>query len=87
MALKIDLRNPRRSDVSLLPSPGPAEGYAAADVRRSSSASGTGRRLVFRGQGVNVVLPSVSPEVTLEGSDVLDMVEKIHTLGKEEVWV
>ena len=55
------------------------------DISRSSSASGTGRRLVFRGQGVNVVLPSVSAEIAWENTDILEMVEKIHSLAKDEV--
>ena len=61
--------------------------YAAEVTSRSSSASGTGRRLVFRGQGVNVVLPSVTPDLDCEDRDILKMVETIHILGKEEVCV
>ena len=87
MALKIDLRNPRRSDPSLLSSPVAAEQHAAMDLSRSSSSSGTARRLVFRGQGVNIVLPNVIPEITWEISDILDMVSKIHKFGKDEVCV
>jgi len=87
MALKIDLRSSRRNETNLLPSLAATETNAALDMSPSSSSSGTSRRLVFRGQGVNVVLPSVIPEITWEVGDILEMVSKIHSFGNEEVCV
>ena len=84
MALKLDLLNPRRSESSSVSGLSSAAGDAL-DMSRSSSSSETARRLVFRGQGVNVVLPSVIPEINGEGSEILEMVSRIHLLGKEEV--
>ena len=84
MALKLDLLNPRRNESSSV-SGLSGLGRDALDMNRSNSSSGTGRRLVFRGQGVNVVLPSVIPELNWEESDILEMVSRIHLLEKEEV--
>lgn len=84
MALKLDLLNTRRNESSSV-SGLSSLGRDALDMSRSSSSSGTGRRLVFRGQGVNVLLPSVIPELDCEGNDILEMVSRIHLLEKEEV--
>ena len=71
-----------------IPSPSPPPLSAASTVQsmsRSSSYNGDSKRLVYKGQSVNVILPSSSPDISNEVDDVLTRVRDIHLDSPEDV--
>lgn len=87
MSMNLDLSRmdslslPRRS-----PSPPMASALNLPSVSRSSSYTGQGSKwLSFRGQSVNVILPSVTYEMSQWIDDILLKVRSIHDYEDEEV--
>jgi hypothetical protein len=66
-----------------IPSPPLSAASSAQSMSRNSSFTGDTKRLVYKGQSVNILLPSSSPDILNENDDVLARVRDIHEDGTE----
>jgi hypothetical protein len=89
MSMNLDLPSVRGADSLSVPSQSPPPMSTASNLRsvsRSSSWSGQDSTLLsFRGNVVNVILPSVAPEMSQWIDDILLKVRNIHDYEDEEV--
>jgi hypothetical protein len=89
MSMNLDLPSGRGVDSLSIPSPSPPPMSTTSNLRsvsRSSSWSGQDSTLLsFRGNVVNVILPSVTPEMSQWIDDILLKVRNIHDYEDEEV--
>jgi hypothetical protein len=84
--MNLDLPNTRRMASLSLPNPSPLPTASnSRSVSQSSSYGGQGsKRLCFRGQRVNVILPSTTPDTSQWIDDILSYVTSIHALDDDE---
>ena len=89
MSTSLNLPTSRRLGSLSIPSPSPPPLSSASNSRSVSGSSLYGgldsKRLTFRGQSVNVILPSITPEISPWIDDVLLNVKNIHELAQEGV--
>lgn len=89
MSTSLDLPISRRVSSLSIPGPSPPPVSTASNSRIVSRSSLYGgrdlKRLSFRGQSVNVILPSITPEISQWIDDVLLNVKNIHELVEEGV--
>ena len=89
MATRLDLPSAKRIEEVLLhtPSPPPMSAtFPPASMSRSSSYHGQElKRLVLKGQLVNIVLPDAIPDLEIWIEDLVSAVKSIHHYDDEDV--
>ena len=89
MSMNLDLPPGRRVNSLPIASPSPSPMSTVSNLRsvsRTSSWSGQDSTLLsFRGNMVNVILPSVTPEMSQWIDDIIVKVRNIHDYEDEEV--
>jgi len=86
MSNNLDSQNSERLELLRIPDISPPIASSSRSVSQTSSYGGSGsKRLSFAGHCVNVILPTMLPELPEWIDDILLKVENIHDVEDQEV--